>query len=128
MPISVASYTQFKGFAVAPSDIQLREAETKTLPVLSEEGQLLQAKFVRWGLTIVIRGVRQDEADPFLLQAQQAGLRQFQGSPEKENIALLGRTFYQCVLVDCLISQPIQLQGTSLIEEMTLNYESQVFV
>lgn len=128
MPISVENYTQFKGFAVAPSDIQLGEAESKTLPVLSEEGQLLNSTFRRYSLQIVVRGIRQDQADPFLLAASQANLNLFQGSPQKENISLLGRTFYQCVLVNCQASQPISVAGSPLIEELTLTYESQVFV
>ena len=128
MPIAVESYAQFQGFAVAPDDIRQGEAEAKTLPVTSELGQTLAATFRRYSLQITIRGIRADQAQPYLLAAQQAGLNLFNGSPQVQNIALLGRVFFNCMLVDCQISQPTGLNTTQLIEEMVLTYESQVFV
>ncbi|MEM9149376.1 MAG: hypothetical protein AAGB19_02840 [Cyanobacteria bacterium P01_F01_bin.3] len=128
MPIAVGNYTPFKGFAISASDIQLGEVESKTLPVVSEAGQLLNATFRRYSLRVTVRGIRQNQADPFLLSAQQANLNLFNGSPQKENITLLGRIIYECVLVDAQISQPISVASTELVEQMTLTYESQVFV
>lgn len=128
MPITVGHFTEFKGFAVAPEDIQAGEAESKTLPVVSEAGQTLQAKFRRYSLQIVVRGIRESEASAYLLAAQQANLNLFRGSPQVEDIAVLGRVFRQCMLVDCVVSQPYTLNGTGVIEQMTLTYESQVFV
>jgi len=128
MPIAVGSYTIFKGFAVSADDIRPGEAESKTLPVLSEAGQLLQATFRRYSLQIVVRGIRESDASGFLLSAQQANLNLFNGSPQKEDIALLGRTFFECVLVDAQISQPVTLNGTALVDQLQLTYESQVFV
>lgn len=129
MPIDIGLYTQFKGLAVAPEDIRAGEAESKALPVVSDEGQLLQSVFKRHSLTITVRGIRSDQAESFLQTAQQANLNLFQGSPQKEDIALLGRTYYQCVLVDAQITQPIRLnQSSDLVEQLTLVYESQVFV
>jgi hypothetical protein len=113
---------------VAPEDIKAGEAESKTLPVVSESGQTLQAKFRRYSLQIVVRGIREGEASSYLLAAQQANLNLFRGSPQVEDIAVLGRVFRQCMLVDCQVSQPYTLNGTGVIEQMTLTYESQVFV
>jgi hypothetical protein len=128
MPITVGHFATFKGFAVAPEDIQAGEAESKTLPVVSDAGQTLQAKFRRYSLQIVVRGIREGEASAYLLAAQQANLNLFRGSPQVEDIAVLGRVYRQCMLVDCEVTQPYTLNGTGLIEQMKLTYESQVFV
>lgn len=128
MPIQVERYAQFKGFAVDPSEVSLTEAETKELPVVSQEGQLLKSKFIRYGLNFTIRGVRLADAQPFITQANLAGIQLFTGSPQREDISFMGRIIYQAVLVKAEITQPIQLNGSDLVEQLTLNYESQIFV
>ena len=120
--------TTFKGLAVWPEDIQLGDAEKKGLPLVSPGGQLLTANFVRLSATIKIRGVPLGTAEQFVTAAAGAAFDIYQGSAVKETLILNGRTLEQAVLISATISEPIQVGSGSLVEELVLTYESQVFV
>ena len=129
MPLTVSTVTQFKGWAVRPEDIQVGEAASTTLPVVSPGGQLLEAKFVRKRLQLTILGLNYTVASDFVTAADQANLQIFQGSPTKEDIAIKGQTIAQAVLVSADITEPLQIgPSLRLVQKTELVYESQVFV
>lgn len=119
---------QFKGFAVRPEDVTFGEAATKDLQFLSSGGSVMTASFKRPSVSIVLRGLTQQQAQPFIQIAQQAAFSLFTGAAPRELIAIAGFQVPDAVLVSAIPSAPIQIAGEALIDQIALTYESQVFV
>lgn len=118
----------FKGFAVRPEDVTFGEAGTKDLEFLGGGGAVLIAQFRRPSLTIILRGITQQQAQPFIQQAQRSAIALFTGSAQRETFEIAGYRVPNAVLVQATPSAPLQIAGSALIEQLTLLYESQVFI
>lgn len=128
MPGIGVELIQFKGFAVRPEDISLGEAGSKDLEFLGGGGAVLTASFKRPSVSIILRGITEQQAAPFVQQAQRAAFNLFTGAAPRETIAIASFQVPSAVLVSAVPSAPIRLAGGTLIDQLTLIYESQVFV
>lgn len=127
MPIAVSVYTQFRGFAVAPEDVQEGEVEAIEI-LLNRNGQISKASVRRKSLSITIRGLAENEVGAFVQEADANNLRLIRGSAVVESIALGEFRLTDALLMKATPSMTIEVAGMRLVESLQLEYHSLRYV
>lgn len=127
MPAQLHLGFDFDGFYVAPEDIKWGQAETADVMLLIDR-TLAKVSLRRFSLGITIRGIRQGQARPYIQQADRAGQQAAKGSIETRDIDVGPRTLKNAILTEANYTTPIRSGSVTIIEELTLSYESTVFV
>lgn len=127
MPAQLYLGFDFDGFYIAPEDIKWGEAETADVALLINR-TLAKVSLRRFSLDITIRGIKQNQARPYIKQADRAARQAARGSIEIRDIDVGPRTLESAMLTEANYSTPIRSGSVTIIEELTLSYESTVFI
>jgi hypothetical protein len=132
MPINVSLFTKTIGnrqYAFDTGDISFGDVESKQL-VKNVGTDILQFTLRKRQVTFTIRGCNAADVQA-LNQAREDSILQVVNATEPltgEDIVLGGDTLYGAILVDVQAGPPIGIGSTSLVEQVSVVYNSTVYV
>lgn len=132
MPISVALFQKVIGgrqFAFDTGDIAFGDAETKE--VLKNTGvDIAKIPLRKRQVTFTIRGANAGDIQSLYAARENTILRLVNatGVVQGEDIQIGADKIYNALLIDVQAGPPITVAGIPLIEQVTVRYDSQVYV
>ena len=132
MPINVSLFQKIIGgkqYAFDTGDISFGDAESKNV-VKNVGTDILQFTLRKRQVTFTIRGANAADVAS-LNQAREDSILQVVNATEPvtgEDIPIGGDTIYSAILVDVQAGPPIGIGSTSLVEQVSVVYNSTVFV
>jgi hypothetical protein len=127
MPTITVQLPQFDGFALAPDDISMGEAETKEIEAV-RNCVPVKVKFVRRSVTLRLRGLNQAEVAPYLTQASNTATQMIDNTLTTQDIVLPnGITLRSAFLYRASPSGAIKIGDTWAGITLELEYHSGVF-
>ncbi|MEM9149375.1 MAG: hypothetical protein AAGB19_02835 [Cyanobacteria bacterium P01_F01_bin.3] len=132
MPINVSLFQRnINGiqYAFDTGDINFGDADTKDI-VKNIGNDILSFTLRKRQVTFTIRGANSANVQS-LIQAREDSILQVVNATEPvqgEDIVIGGDTIYSAILVDVQAGPPIGIGSTSLVEQVTVVYDSTVFV
>lgn len=126
MAVEFSPYRTFKNFAVAPEDIQPGEVDGLEV-LVNQIGAISKVQIARRSVTITIRGIRAAEAKKFVQEAERNRVRMILGNLNGEKLDFESFTLEDAILVKATPSQPIGFIGEKIVEQIQLEYQSQLF-
>lgn len=132
MPINVSLFQKVIGgtqYAFDTGDISFGDAETKEV-VKNVGTDILSFTLRKRQVTFTIRGANAANITN-LYQAREDSILQVVNATEPvtgEDIVLGGDTIYSAILVDVQAGPPIGIGSTSLVEQVSVVYDSTVYV
>lgn len=132
MPVSVALYQKEIGgrtFAFDTGDISFGDAETKEV-LKNISTDILRIPLRKRNVTFTIRGANATDIET-LYAARDNTITQLVNATSAvagEDIVIGGDTLYNCILIDVQAGPPITVAGIPLIEQVTVRYDSTVYV
>lgn len=132
MPINVSLFTKTIGgtqYAFDTGDISFGDAETKEV-VKNVGTDILSFPLRKRQVTFTIRGANAANITS-LYQAREDSINQLVNATEPvtgEDIVIGGDTIYGAILIDVQAGPPIQIGSTSLVEQVSVVYNSTQFV
>jgi hypothetical protein len=128
MPFPVQFYHRFKGFAIAQEDVNFNEVESQEIDMVRGR-QKMKVTIVRYGATINIRGITKSQAAPFIQEANNSVRVRLFGLTDGEDLVIGTRTLYSAVLIRATpVPIPLGIAGLELLDSLSLEYHSLVFV
>lgn len=122
--VAASFFRQFKGFAIAPEDVQPSDVQSIDITI-SRGGIASSVSLSRKGATVTLRGLTKQQTDPFVEQAKQNRLRMARGSIPVEDLNFGSFVVEDAALVKATPSVPIVVAGQSIVETLVLEYQSQ---
>lgn len=132
MPVSVALYTKQIGgrqFAFDTGDIAFGDVTTRDVPK-NVSTDIVNIPLRKRQVTFTIRGANSADIQT-LYAARDNTITQLvnaTGVVQGEDITIGADTIYNALLMDVQAGPPITVGGIPIIEQVTVRYDSQVFV
>jgi hypothetical protein len=132
MPIKVALFSKEIGgnpYAFDTGDIAFGDAETKEVTKNVGSG-IVKFTLRKRQVTFTIRGVNAAQITNLYAERDNSVLRLVSavGEVTGEDITIGADTIYSALLLDVQAGPPTEIAGIPLIEQVTVRYDSQVFV